>query len=383
MTKRVPTSSQTAPRGKVRVLFVLTKLSKNGAVLSVLSTMRHLEHARFEPILFLAEQPHEMDYWRPLLGDIPVVYGLAAHRQWPHLSPLWLRKLLSAARRADVLVGAQEASSTYVAILAAKLAGKPVLGLIQNSLPDHLKQIAKQHRLLVKLLYPLLTGAVAVSDGVKESLETLVPGLKQRVKTAYNLLEVEKIQTASEREVALPTQPYIIAVGRLSYQKGFDLLLYAYAALKAQGFEPDLVILGDGSQRKNLEGLAEQLGVAQHVIMPGFQDNPYPWVKGAELFISSSRYEGFCRVIAEALAVGTPVVATDCPSGPAEVLQGGRYGLLVENKNVDALAEGIRSLVCDPARLQELSKLGPTRAKVFAVGAAPQVFEEAILEALS
>ena len=367
----------------MRVLFVLTKLSKNGAVLSVLSTMKHLERSRFEPVLFLAEQPHELDYWQPLLGDVPIVYGLAPHRTWPHRSPSWLRNLLSAARQADVLVGAQEASSTYVAILAAKFTGKPVLGLIQNSLPDHLKQIAKQHRFLVKLLYPLLTGAVAVSDGVKESLEALVPALKRRVKTAYNLLEVEEIRAASHAEVALPSQPYIIAVGRLSYQKGFDLLLHAYTALKAQGFEPDLVILGDGSQREKLEDLAEQLGVAQHVIMPGFQDNPYPWVRGAELFVSSSRYEGFCRVIAEALAVGTPVVATDCPSGPAEVLQGGRYGLLVENGSAAALAEGICALLCDPTRLQEFSERGPARAKAFAVDSAPQAFEAAILEALS
>ena len=384
--KAVPapsSSSEQLPKRKVRVLFVLTKLNKNGAVLSVLSTMRHLERGRFEPVLFLAERPREVHYWQPLLEGIQVVYGLAPHRTWPHRSLSWLRQLFVAARRADVLVGAQEASSTYFALLAAKLTGKPVLGLVQNSLPDHLEQMPRIHWLLVKRLYPLLTGAVAVSEGVRISVERLVPALEQRVKTAYNLIEVEEIQAAAQRSAALPPQPYILAVGRLSFQKGFDLLIRAYAALRKKGVEHTLVILGDGVQKANLERLAAQLGVEAHVVMPGFVDNPYPWVSGAAVFVSSSRYEGFCRVIAEALAVGTPVVATDCPSGPAEVLEDGRYGVLVETENPEALASGIHALLCDPARMQALSDIGPSRVQMFAVGATPYAFEEAILEALS
>ena len=374
----------------MRVLFVLTKLNKNGAILSVLSTMRHLEPSRFEPVLFLAERSADADYWIPLLRGIRVVYGLAPQQTWPQRSPAWLGRLIGAARRADVVVGAQEASSTYFALLAAKLTNRPVLGLIQNSLPDHLEHLPKVHRHLVRVLYPHLTGAVAVSDGVKESLERLVPALERRVTTAYNLIEVERIRAASRAPTgassggaAPPAQPYIIAVGRLSYQKGFDLLIRAYAALRAQGFEHTLVILGDGLEDENLQRLTEQLGVETHVVMPGFIDNPYPWVRGADVFVSSSRYEGFCRVIAEALAVGTPVVATDCPSGPAEVLQGGRYGVLVENEDPAALAEGIHTLLCDPARLRALSEIGPARAKAFSVGAAPHAFERAILKALS
>ena len=372
---------ETFSHKKVRVLFVLTKLNKNGAVLSVLSTLRHLDKERFEPVLFLAERLDEPHYWQPLLEGVQVVYGLAPARTWPHRSPLWLRQLIGAAWRADVVVGAQEASSTYFAILAAKLTRRPVLGLIQNSLPDHLRQLPRIHHFLVKLLYPHLTGAVAVSSGVKESLEKLVPALARRTAVAYNLIEVEKIRAAAQQGEA-PTQPCIVAVGRLSYQKGFDLLLRAYAALRAQGVEHTLVILGDGKQQANLEQLAGQLGIEEHVVMPGFVDNPYPWIGGAALFVSSSRYEGFCRVIAEALAVGTPVVATDCPSGPAEVLEGGRYGVLVESGNVTALAQGIYALLCDPERLQTLSELGPARAKAFAVGTAPKAFEKAVLAAL-
>ncbi len=377
------TPEKDLPEKRVRVLFVLTKLNKNGAVLSVLSTMRHLEKAHFEPVLFLAEHPKESQYWQPLLEGVQVVYGLAPHRTWPHRSPLWLRQLFSAARRADILVGAQEASSTYFALLAAKLTGKPVLGLVQNSLPDHLEQMPNVHRILVKRLYPLLTGAVAVSEGVRASVERLVPALERRVTTAYNLIEVEAIRAAAARRAELPPQPYIVAVGRLSFQKGFDLLIRAYAALRQKGCEHTLVILGDGKQKAELERLAARLGVAEHVMMPGFVDNPYPWVKGAAVFVSSSRYEGFCRVIAEALAVGTPVVATDCPSGPAEVLEDGRYGVLVESESSDALVGGIHALLCDPARLQALSEAGPARAAAFAVGASPHAFEEALLEALS
>ena len=364
---------------RVRVLIVLTKLSRNGAVLSLLGTLRQLERPRFEPTLFLAERPGEPEFWQAHLNEIQVAYG--QHRAWPSRSPLWLGKLIGAARRTDIVIGAQETSSTYLAVLAATIAGRPVVGIIRNSLPDHLSRISKRHTRLTRILYPRLTGALAVSVGVRRSSERLIPALQGRVRTVHPPIEVDQIRKASNEPLAFP-YPYVAAVGRLYDQKGFDLLIRAYALLKAQGFDRKLVIIGDGAHRPNLEELVDRLGLEEHIVMPGFTENPYPWIRGADLFVSSSRYEGFGRVIAEALAVGTPVVATDCPSGPSEILAGGRYGVLVRNESPDALAKGIRALLSDPDRLRALRESGPQRAETFAAESAGRAFERAITEAL-
>ena len=210
----------------------------------------------------------------------------------------------------------------------------------------------------------------------------LVPRLAGRVNKVYIPLDIAKTQRLSQETLGetVELKPYIVAVGRLEYQKGFDLLLRAYAQLQPEHHK--LVLIGEGQEQAALTQLVQDLGLAGKVIMPGFQDNPYAWMKGAALFVSSSRYEGFCRVIAEALAVGTPIVATDCPSGPAEVLQEGHYGVLVETENPDALAQGIRSLLCDPAQRQTFSERGPHRAKDFSPEAAVQGFEAVLAEVL-
>ena len=366
---------------KVRVLFILSAVQRNGAVLSTLTTMKHLDRSRFEPALFVLERRDEP--WHDLLQGVPITYGVSAGKPKAHHFPQVLAKLLRAARRSDVLVGGVEMAPTFLAIIAAKLTFKPSVGFVRNSLPEHLAQMPARYKLITKLLYPYLSRAIAISEGIKESLTGLVPRLEGRTRTVYIPLDIAKTQERSRE--ALPqadaAEPYIVAVGRLEYQKGFDLLLRAYAQLRDE-LPHKLVLVGEGKARAKLTAIVQELGLGDRVMMPGFQENPYAWMKGAALFVSSSRYEGFCRVIAEALAVGTPVVATDCPSGPAEVLAGGRYGVLVENENVAALAQGIHTLLCDPERLQTLSELGPRRAEQFSPEATVERFEGVLAEML-
>lgn len=125
------------------------------------------------------------------------------------------------------------------------------------------------------------------------------------------------------------------------------------------------MIVGEGREAARLRELAASLGVEDGVRFPGFQENPYAWIRGAEVFVSSSRFEGFCRVIAEAMAVGTPVVATDCPSGPAEVLEGGRAGVLVRSEDPEALAKGIAGLLSDPEARARFRERGRERVRAF------------------
>ena len=133
-------------------------------------------------------------------------------------------------------------------------------------------------------------------------------------------------------------------MGRLEPQKDFGLLIRAFARVHAE-MPCRLLILGDGSERDMLTALVAELGLGDSVQMPGFAPNPHAYVSRAALLVLSSRFESLANVVIEAMALGTPVVATDCPSGPAEALDRGRYGTLVPVGDVDRLAEAMRAIL--------------------------------------
>lgn len=362
-----------------RVLFILTGLYRNGAVLSTLTTLKYLDRAKFTPELFVL---HPGEAWPELLEGTHVTYGLRPGERLGAQLPRVLARLWGAVRRADILVGGLEMTPTFIAVALGQLTGKPSVGFVRNSLPELLRSLPRRYTLLTRRLYPGLTRVVAISHGIQESVEGIVPALAGRVRTVYIPLELDVVRRRAEEPLpgGAPDCPYLVAVGRLEPQKGFDVLLRAYARLREGGDTHPLVIVGEGGEGERLRALAASLGVAPWVVFAGFQANPYPWVRGAAVFISSSRFEGFCRVIAEALALGTPVVATDCPSGPAEVLEGGRGGVLVPNEDDAALAEGMRRLLGDEALRAELSRYGPERAEAFSPEATVRAFEGVLAE---
>ena len=137
----------------------------------------------------------------------------------------------------------------------------------------------------------------------------------------------------------------ILSVGNLKAVKNQALLIRAFARLASPN--ATLMILGEGALRPELERLATELGVGNRVILPGFQSDPTPFYETANLFVLSSDYEGFGNVIVEALATGTPVVSTDCPSGPSEILEGGKWGRLTPVGDVDALAMAMKTALAE------------------------------------
>jgi glycosyltransferase involved in cell wall biosynthesis len=141
--------------------------------------------------------------------------------------------------------------------------------------------------------------------------------------------------------------PVILAVGRLHRQKDFPTLIGAFARLRAER-PARLVILGEGKLRPALEKVARRLGVGGDVDLPGYRDNPFAWMARAAVFALSSTFEGTANVLIEAMACGCPVVSTDCPHGPREVLDNGRYGPLVPVGDSAALAHAIAAVLDNP-----------------------------------
>jgi len=238
-----------------------------------------------------------------------------------------------------------------VAALARKLARVPVRLVIREAVTSsvHHRYVTDvRSRVVVRLLRRAYRSAdlvVSPSQGVTEDLVGEMGIARAQVTTIPNPLDVDRIRSLALEPVTNPfaqpdRRPIVLGIGRLSAQKDFPTLILAFArTLKT--VPAKLLILGEGEERGALEALVRSNGLEQSVAMPGFVENPFAYLQQAAVFVLSSRYEGLPNALLHALAVGTPVVATDCPSGPSEILESGRLGRLVPVGDVEAMAAAI------------------------------------------
>lgn len=205
--------------------------------------------------------------------------------------------------------------------------------------------------LLAPLLYPRADGITAVSAGVADDMQQALGVPRGRVEVINNpvvhgRIAAQAAEPFEHRWIGGP-EPVIVAAGRLEPQKNYPNLLRAFALLR-QSHPSKLLILGKGGERDALVALAGELGVAEHVDFFGFCANPYAVMTRADVFVLSSDWEGSPNVLVEAMFCGAPVVATDCPSGPRETLDGGRFGPLVPMNDAPALAAALASTLDAP-----------------------------------
>ncbi|CUU37483.1 MAG: glycosyltransferase [Armatimonadetes bacterium] len=211
-------------------------------------------------------------------------------------------------------------------------------------------QIAVQ--LGYRLLYPCADAIVAPSYGVAHSLLQMASIPSHKLHVIRNPAITPDLFVKANAPLDHPwfrsdAPPVVLGAGRLVPLKGFDILLHAFARVREQ-MPARLVILGEGEERPRLLQLASDLGVAADVELPGFDLNPFRYMKRASVFVLSSWYEGLPNVLIQALACGCPVVSTDCPSGPSEILDGGRYGALVPVGDAEAMARAIVRALREP-----------------------------------
>jgi len=268
----------------------------------------------------------------------------------------------------DVLLSALTYANV-AALLAKRLVASPVPVVVSernalatwcNAPHKHRKWRFRYLPEVVRKSYPAADAVVTVSEHVAHELRAGIGLLHPRIDTLYNPVVDDELLGNATAELDHPwfapgEPPVVLAVGRLTEQKDFPTLLRAFAKLRAA--QPArLVILGEGRLRDELSALAIQLGIADDLAMPGFVDNPFPYMSRAAVLALSSAYEGLPGVLIQAMACGCPVVSTNCPGGSAEILSSAAFGPLVEVGNPEALAVAIAAQIEHPTSREKLQQ---------------------------
>lgn len=294
----------------------------------------------------------EGTYRNEVSPDVNVV-NLSARRMLLSIFPLlkYLRKsrpfaLISALDYANIIaVCAQKLSLVATRVVVTEHS------TLSISCANADRGLGRLVPFLVRHFYKRAHGILAVSSGVADDLARVLDIDREAIRVAYNPVVTEKMITRSYETIDHPwladgQQPFILAAGRLTGAKDFPTLIRAFKKLRDTD-DVRLVILGEGSQREQLEKLVAELELEGTVLLPGFSDNPYAWMRRSALFVLSSAWEGFGNVLVEAMACGVPVVSTNCPSGPAEILENGKWGRLVPVGDADALAKAMHDSLTD------------------------------------
>ena len=366
--------------GKTRLLFIMMNLQCGGAERVIVSYLNNLPRSRYEISLFVMRL--EGPFVAEIPEDIPVTSGLKhGQRLSCHLLSV-IKKIFRCSSAVDIIIGGLEFDTVYLSALTKMILKKRTFGWNHTDMVSYMKRIPKRHKFLTWLFYPLIDTLIFVSEDARERALKELPHLnKNKTTVLFNPIDIDKINTLSNTTYEsnkIQSRPYIVSVGRLDYYKGFDLLIDAFDNIK-DDMSADLIIIGEGKSRKSLVERVLRKGLQDRIRFTGFMHNPFPIIRNAQLYVSASRHEGFGLTIVEAMALGVPVVATNCRSGPSEILDNGRFGLLVPPDNVDRLSKAILFMLNDPAKRKSFGKSAASRANDFGVSTIMRQFDSLVL----
>ncbi|HDC4322747.1 glycosyltransferase [Aeromonas hydrophila] len=357
---------------KKKVLFVMKTLEGGGAEKVLVNILNHLDEAKYEITLLLLK--YEGVYLSSLPSYIKVKYllgpeptGFLRRGVIYSMKKRWYSLVLAKPWLANALL------PDYYDVGVSFLEGDASLLLSYLNGPQ--KKIAWVHidlerhhtlpREIEKVVYERMDEVVCVSEGVKQSVLNLHPVLESNISVIYNPVDTTFIAAKGQESIKVGRGLNVLAIGRLlNSQKAFDLLLAAHHQNIAAGMDYHLTILGEGSDREVLEKYIQEHQLSDHTSLLGFQDNPYPYIAGCDLFVMSSRYEGYPVVLVEAMTLGKAIVSTAC-TGPQEALNDGEFGYLVPVNDVNTLAKGIKTLLEDQGVRERYASLSKQRADIF------------------
>ncbi|HEY2113823.1 MAG TPA: glycosyltransferase [Candidatus Angelobacter sp.] len=333
-----------------KVLFLVPSFAAGvgGAERVITTLLRHLDHSRFECHLALVGEG------KAFLEDVPP--EVTVH----HLGVSRMRYCVPAIVKLSRQVGPDTILSTVIFLNAMLmlarpfLSGRPRILLREASLPSaFLAQGVRNPRILKWLyrhLYPKADQIICLCDAAINDMVEHLGISRDKLVRIYNPIDVELVRRQAEGAESPYTGPgpHVMAMGRLQHEKAYDVLLKAFSSVLKAFPQAQLAILGEGPLETQLKKQAVELDIDRAVAFPGFQKNPWPYVKHADLFVLASRFEGLPNALLEVLALGVPVVATDCPGGVREIQKSARQIVLVSPEDHEALAAGIVAALSKP-----------------------------------
>lgn len=358
---------------KKKVLFLIPSLGGGGAERVYTHLLNHIDRERFD--LYLIVVKLEGPYVDDLPKDIKVINLKKSSVKWS------LIKLIFEINKIKPHVIMSTLLHLNLALLLVKpfLKGKPKVIVREANPPSYSRKSLSKgwlYKWLFKRLYDRADQVVAISGDVAEDTVRFFKVDRKKVHIIHNPLVIDQVKSESNEHVHHPwlldkKEPVLVSVGRLSEQKDFPTLIQAFAKTLNKK-RCKLLILGEGPNYNKLIALCKKLSIEDHVDFLGFKKNPYKYVKQSDLFVLSSKWEGFGMVFIEALAVGTPIVATDCSGGPREILNDGEFGVLTPVGDIEKLSDAmIKSL----EKKKDKEKL-VRRAKEFDITSIKRQYEQ-------
>lgn len=362
--------NQIVKNSRKTILFVIPSLAGGGAERILVYILEYLNRSRFRPVLAVF---NEIGTYIDAIPKDVVVFDLKKRRALDFFRLIHRLSKIIQKEQPDLIVSFLTYTN-YLSLITKSYSRHKIPIIIdeQNTLSQSFSDERFRYvkRWIVPRWYPKAEKIIAVSQGVKEDLVNTYFPFPDKISVIYNSVDIKKIRGLAREKVKhswfRSNDPVIISAGRLTNQKNYPLLLDTIAMLQDQS-NTRLIVLGDGEERTVLEKRARRLGISDKVDFIGFQKNPYKYIAKATMFVLPSSWEGFCVVIVEAMACGVPVISTDCPSGPGELITNNINGLLVPVNDIDAMADAILRLLNNTSLRRRLAEAGRKRAEDFRV----------------
>lgn len=369
----------------IKILFFIPSLSGGGAEKVLCNLVNHMDQDQFDITVQTIEegQPEKylnqgiryrsishcrtglgkklFSYWFRLLAELKLIY------------PFYIKDDY------DIEVAYLECDATKV---MAASTNKKALKLAWVHCDLEKNDGVAENAARVKKYYDKYDRAICVSEDARNGYVALF-GEKPESEVLYNVIDDEEILTKAEESMPAGFQKHrftIVSVGRLTPQKNYIRLLKTHKKLLDAGIEQDLWILGEGEERQMLEAYIRENHLNDSVVLAGFQKNPYPFIKAADLVVCSSNFEGYSTFVTEAVILGKPIVTTDC-AGMHELLGASEYGLITENED-EAFYDGMKKMLTDAELRKHYAEKAAIRGKDFSAREIVRTTEDFMVDLL-